>query len=172
MPWTNKIIRSFQTVPINSSETDFHGPYNKLLHALFPLDTDYTVVPDYVPGLVESLDPIFRYEVLFENKTVFMLDIKPPGQLRYMSELEEADQHIRRRLEDLKGWLISLIFFRGGGGTVLTTSFNSTEYSPMPVLHAVSTFGTRLCFYKMCRGQPIEVLNPAFFVSVASYGST
>jgi hypothetical protein len=26
----------------------------------------------------------------------------------------------------------------------------------MPVLHAVSAFGARLCFYKMCRDQPIE----------------
>jgi hypothetical protein len=107
MPWTNKIIRSFQTVPINPSETDFHGPYNKLLNTLFPSDTDYTVVPHYVPGSVESLDPIFRYEVLFENKlenkTVFMLDLKSPGQLCYISRREEADRHIRRQLGDLKG---------------------------------------------------------------------
>jgi hypothetical protein len=53
--------------------------------------------------------------------------------------------------------LVNIIdFFFGGEGTVLTTSFNSTDYSPLPVLHAVSAFGTRLCFYKMCRDQPIE----------------
>jgi hypothetical protein len=105
MPWPNKII--IQTVPINPSETDFHGPYNKLLHSLFPSDADYTVVPHYVPGSVESLDPIFRYEVLFENKfenqTVFTLDLKSPGQLCYISRCEEAGRYIRRQFGDLKG---------------------------------------------------------------------
>jgi hypothetical protein len=45
----------------------------------------YTVVFHYVPDSVESLDLIFRYEVLFdnkfENKAIFILDLKPPGQL-------------------------------------------------------------------------------------------
>ena len=98
MPWTNKIIFSFQTVPTNPSESDYDDPYNKLLYTLFPSDTDYTIVPHYVPGSVESLDPIFRYEVLFENnfenKTVFILDLKSPKQLCYISQRGEADQHI------------------------------------------------------------------------------
>src|SRR6266852_5794330 len=56
-----------------------------------------------------------------------------------------------------EGWSTSFDFFwTGREGTVLTTSFNSTEHNPLPVLHAVSTFGTRLCFYKVCRDQPIE----------------
>jgi hypothetical protein len=46
--------------------------------------------------------------------------------------------------------------FSGGEDTVLTSFFNTTDYSPLPVLHAVSAFGTRICFYKMCRDQPIE----------------
>jgi hypothetical protein len=39
---------------------------------------------------------------------------------------------------------------------MVTTSFNSIDFSPHFVLNAVSAFGTSLCFYKMCRDQPIE----------------
>ena len=39
---------------------------------------------------------------------------------------------------------------------MLTTYFNSMDYTPHFVLHSVGAFGTRLCFYKMCRDQPIE----------------
>ena len=42
--WPDKVIRQFNSVPVvNPSESDFHGPYNKLLCTLFPADSDFAV---------------------------------------------------------------------------------------------------------------------------------
>ncbi len=51
MPWPEKVLCSFQKVPNNPSEADFHSPYNKLLYSLFPVDTDYMITFHYMPGL-------------------------------------------------------------------------------------------------------------------------
>jgi hypothetical protein len=45
-----QIIRQFEKTPRpNPLEADFHA-YNKLLYTLFPADTDFTVVPQYMPS--------------------------------------------------------------------------------------------------------------------------
>ena len=99
-------------------------------------NTDYTVDPHYVPGSVESIDTIFWYDNFVTSLNVrkqtgiFDVDVGSEG-------------------------LVHIVGFFGGGRTDHSI-LNSTEYSPMPVLHAVSAFGTTLCFYKMCRDQPSE----------------
>jgi hypothetical protein len=40
-------------------------------------------------------------------------------------------------------------------GTVLT-AFDSIADCPLPVLHGVSAFGTKFCFYRMHRDQTIQ----------------
>lgn len=104
MPWSDKIVRSFQKVPINPSEADFHGPYNKLLYTLFPGDTDYTITWHYMSNSRSGANFILFYEVLLEDVPVFVLELKPPQDLRYDSTRGDADRHIRRRLQDLRGW--------------------------------------------------------------------
>ena len=91
------------------------------------------------------------YEVRLENRPVFILELRPPGELRYGSKRQEADLRIRRRIMLLRRWPPSLIC----SGTVLT-AFNSIDNCPLPVLHAVSVFGTQLCFYSMHRDRTIE----------------
>lgn len=102
MPWPDEIVRSFQKVPINPSEADFHGPYNKLLSMLFPWDTDYTITWHHMPNSLEASNFILMYEVLLEDKPVFVFVLKPPQDLRYDSTRGDADRQIRRRLQDLR----------------------------------------------------------------------
>ncbi|KAF8506280.1 hypothetical protein BU17DRAFT_57765 [Hysterangium stoloniferum] len=126
MPWLPEVLRQFEQIPPTPSETDFHAPYNKLLNLLFPPDTEFTVVPQYFPGPSEPVNFFVLYEVFLEDKPVFILQLKPPGHLRYASTREAADKQIRSRLPDLYA------------------------DCPLPVSHAVSAMGTQLCFYKVC----------------------
>ncbi|KAF8438484.1 hypothetical protein L210DRAFT_962355 [Boletus edulis BED1] len=88
MPWPEK--------------SGFHGAYNKLLYTLFPPDTDFTVVPQYLkPAFSTSADYIVAFEILFENKPVFILELKKPANLRFISLRQAADVQIRERMRDL-----------------------------------------------------------------------
>lgn len=101
MPWPPKVQAGFTKLPTIPSEADFHGPYNKLLYTLFPADSDFTVVPHYLPGSRESADFIVMFEVLLEDKPVLVLELKAPARLQYPSTREDADLQIRTRLRDL-----------------------------------------------------------------------
>jgi hypothetical protein len=106
MPWPEKVIRQFQTIPPNPIESDFHGAYNKLLNTLFPPDTDFTVVPQYLkPASSKSSDYIVTFEIFFENKPVFILELNKPADLEFISSRRAADVQIRERLGDLGGQL-------------------------------------------------------------------
>ncbi|KAH9023583.1 hypothetical protein EDB83DRAFT_1989775 [Lactarius deliciosus] len=131
MPWAKTILSQFQMVSKNPSRAEFHGPYNKLLYSLFPADTDFTVFPHFVPDRGSAPLRRFFYEVQFDDRPVFLLELKRPGDLRYSFKRREADQQIRESMEALR------------------------DECPLPV-HAVSAFGTGLCFYKMYHNQPIE----------------
>lgn len=84
--WADTILRSFQKVPINPSQADFHGPYSKLLNVLFP-HSRYEVVPQFVPGSHGSADSVFFYEVLLEGRPIFIMELNPPGDFRYDASL-------------------------------------------------------------------------------------
>jgi hypothetical protein len=104
MPWPEKVIRQFQTIPPNPIESDFHGAYNKLLYTLFAPDTDFTVVPQYLkPASSKSFDYIVAFEIFFENEPVFILQLKKPPDLDFISSCKAADVQIRERLGDLGG---------------------------------------------------------------------
>ncbi|KIK29677.1 hypothetical protein PISMIDRAFT_438380 [Pisolithus microcarpus 441] len=68
MPWPAEVICQFQVIPLTSSDNDFQGAYNKLLNTLFPPDTDFIVVPQYLePSSLVSSSPLksFSEESLF-----------------------------------------------------------------------------------------------------------
>jgi len=124
--WPDKIVRQFQAVPLNPKESDFHGPYNKLLYTFFPPDSDFTVVPQYLrPSSRDSADFIVCFEIYLKNLPVFIVELKDPSSILQISTRGEADDQIRRRMGDLAG------------------------NCPLPTLHAVSALGTRLCFYRL-----------------------
>ncbi|PBL03018.1 hypothetical protein ARMGADRAFT_1110771 [Armillaria gallica] len=110
MTWPDPILRQFQSVRPNPAENDFHGPYNKLLNYLFPIDSPYTVV--------------MTFEITLANQPVFILALKNPEALRFVSSRGEADDQIRRRISDL------------------------CAYCPISRLHAVRAVETQLCFYQ------------------------
>jgi len=119
-PWSPSIVRRFPTVPANPRENDFYAPYSKLLCTLFPANTDYTVAP----RSYNSHQPIdFVFEVLLEDKPIFVLGIREPRTIGFPSAREDADSQIRRHLGDL------------------------APSCPIPTLLAVSAFGTRISFY-------------------------
>ncbi|KAH9170962.1 hypothetical protein EDB89DRAFT_1852952 [Lactarius sanguifluus] len=139
MPWAKPILYEFKMIPKKPSIPDFYIFYDKILYTLYPANTDFTIFPRYVPGP----PPLHRFynEVKFDNKNdlklVFLLDLKRPGDLRYSLKRHAADQQIRKHLKALR------------------------DECPLPVLHAVSAFGTKLRFYKMHHNQLIEPLIPA-----------
>lgn len=105
MPWPEQVLRCFQQVPINPTEDELWGPYNKLLNILFPPNSEYTVIPQYLSTPWESsTNFVVIYEVWFNEIPVFMLEIKAPNQLQYNSTRAEADNQIRTRIGDLARW--------------------------------------------------------------------
>ena len=101
MPWPPKVLAGFVKLPGVPSEADFCGPYNKLLYTLFPAESDFTVVPQYLPGTRGSADFIVMFEVLLADKPVLVLELKAPSQLRYASTRTNADLQIRTRIMDV-----------------------------------------------------------------------
>ncbi|KAI6118732.1 hypothetical protein EDD16DRAFT_1831821 [Pisolithus croceorrhizus] len=127
---------SLKKSPPNPSTADFHGPYNKLLYTLFPADTSFTVVPQYLPESRDSADFIDMFAVTLDNKTVFMLHLMRPKDIVFPSRREVADRQMRELVADVID-------------------------CPLPTLHAVSAMGTKLCFYS----QPQDgLLTPRFIL--------
>ena len=115
---------NFDLIPQNPQESDFHGAYNKLLNFYFPLDSDFSVFPQYHKlGSKESIDYVFLFEIFLENRAIFVLGLKAPSTIEFILTRAEADEQIRTRLGDLAG------------------------RCPIPTLHGVSTIGTKFCFY-------------------------
>ncbi|KAF9467527.1 hypothetical protein BDZ94DRAFT_1248323 [Collybia nuda] len=134
-PWPTSLMQCFQ---LNfNAEEDFYAPYNKLLCTLFPVDTPFIVVPRIyrTTDSGSSSSVSLEYTVLFVNKPVFVLQVKAPSRFRIISAREEADTQLRRRIRDL------------------------VSSAAIPTLHAVSAFGTRLCFYSIQEGSSIAPLS-------------
>ncbi|PCH35861.1 hypothetical protein WOLCODRAFT_156555 [Wolfiporia cocos MD-104 SS10] len=103
MPWPSKITRAFTTVEdIVVHENQYYGSYNKLLYTLFPADSDFIVLPNYIPGNMDGgADFIVSFEITLHQHPVLVLEVKPPQHLSLISTREAADRQIRRRLVDL-----------------------------------------------------------------------
>lgn len=135
--WPEKVLRQFQTILLNPLGADFHGAYNKLLNTLFPPDSDFTVVPQYLkPSSTLTSESIVTFEIFLENRPVLMLELKTPGDLNYVSTRETADSQIRQRMVDL------------------------VATCPIPTLHAISAIGTALCFYSLETQNPNAEIKP------------
>ncbi|KAI9566177.1 hypothetical protein HD554DRAFT_2174636 [Boletus coccyginus] len=126
MPWPADVVRQLKNISPHADENALLGPYNKLLNTLFPPDTDFAIVPQYLkPDLVNSSRYGFSFEIFFKSWPVFVLELKQPAGLQYKSSRATADALIRMRVADRAG------------------------DRPVPILHGVSAFGTRLCFYRL-----------------------
>ncbi|KAK7016518.1 hypothetical protein R3P38DRAFT_3321037 [Favolaschia claudopus] len=128
--WPEKVQRQFEIAQAGNSalENVLHAPYNKLLNTLFPVDTDFTVIPNFQEiSSTKSADYLVTFEIFLENKPVFVLELKREKDFLVRSKRTAADDQLRGRLGDL------------------------IDACPLPVLHGVSAFGTRLCFYSITK---------------------
>jgi hypothetical protein len=110
----------------------------------------FTVVPQYMPASHQSADFLVLFEVLLEDRLVLILELKPPGDLRYASRREAADNQIRDRIRDLSG----VSGFKPCRFKLISPSILADD-CPLPVLYAVSAIGTKLCFFTKRPGQPV-----------------
>ncbi|KDQ09034.1 hypothetical protein BOTBODRAFT_165233 [Botryobasidium botryosum FD-172 SS1] len=131
MRWPNWILEKFITIPggtrAAAHESLFYGPYNTLLHHLFPPQEHFMVVPKYrTPRAGSSADctAIFIvYQVQIQTP-IFFLEIKPPFHFDELSSREAADGQMRDSFREF------------------------VEALQIPILHGVSALGTRLAFYQ------------------------
>lgn len=125
--WPAKVRRQFdiaQKDGNNVLENVLHAPYNKLLNTLFPVDTDFTVIPNFQQVYSSTgFDYIVTFEIFLENRPVFVLELERERDFSLKSKRTSADDQLRVRLGDL------------------------ADMCPLPILHGVSAFGTKLCFY-------------------------
>ncbi|KAI5998930.1 hypothetical protein F5J12DRAFT_848369 [Pisolithus orientalis] len=125
--WPDFITRSFKSAvasdPAGTNESVFYGPYTRLLYNLFSFDGPYELLPQYkIQG--DSTNVTIIFVIAFQRRPVFWMEVNPSASFRFSSKRKEADSQMRKRVGDLRANLA------------------------IPVLHGVSAFGTRLCFYK------------------------
>lgn len=125
-PWTRDVKKAFRAVPPNSTdEAVYYGPYNLLLNTLFPPGSGFMVTPQFKqPPAGQATDFVTVYMVERDNHPVFFVEVKSLSNLVSLSKREEADLQMRQRFGDFRRNLV------------------------VPVLHGVSAFGPRLCFYR------------------------
>ncbi|KAG1852712.1 hypothetical protein F4604DRAFT_1591898 [Suillus subluteus] len=145
--WPEKVQRQFdiaQAAGNDALENVMHAPYNKLLNTLFPVDTDFTVIPNFQEiNSTKGVDHLVTFEIFLENRPDFVLQLKREKEFSVRSKRTVADDQLRGRLGDL------------------------IDACPLPVLHGVSAFGAKLCFYSLTQAgliSPESIPAPTQYV--------
>ena len=94
-------------------------------------------------------DILITYKVLFQNRPVFILELKAPVELIYISTCQKANDQIRKWVADLRGKAILFDDLK------LSLTNDSIGNCPIPILHGVSVMSTKLCFYHV----PLSNMN-------------
>jgi len=109
-----KVQRQFdiaQAAGNDALENVFHAPYNKLLNTLFPVDTDFTVIPNFQEiSSTKDADYLVTFEIFLENRPVFVLGLKREKDLSVRSKRTAANDQLRGRLGDLIGNALLALF--------------------------------------------------------------
>ncbi|KAJ7444985.1 hypothetical protein B0H11DRAFT_2203500 [Mycena galericulata] len=139
-PWPKTVMNPFEALPHEGvRDTDFYGPYNKLLYHLFPANTNFVVSPGAYPPHHDATcaTAAVEFTLFYNHMPVLLLQIKAPDLLKWTSAREEADTESRRRLRDL------------------------APLCPLSKLYAISAFGTKLRFYVASRNEGLVIDPPA-----------
>ena len=111
--WPVKVQRQFdiaQAAGSDALENVLHAPYNKLLNTLFPVDTDFTVIPNFQEiNSTKGADYLMTFEIFLENRPVFVLGLKREKDFSVRSKRTAADDQLRGRLGDLIGDALLLL---------------------------------------------------------------
>ncbi|KAG2035015.1 hypothetical protein BDR03DRAFT_1093411 [Suillus americanus] len=146
------VQRQFDIAKAGNDENVLHAPYNKLLNTLFPVDTDFTVIPNFqeINSTKGASDYLVTFELFLENQPVFVLELKREKDFSVRSKRTTADDQLRGRLGDL------------------------IDACPLPVLRGVSAFGTKLCFYSITKAGLISpeyiLASPKYVTDIAPVG--
>lgn len=149
-------------------ENVLHAPYNKLLNTLFPVDTDFTVIPNFqeINSTKGASDYLVTFELFLENQPVFVLELKREKDFSVRSKRTTADDQLRGRLGDLIGDALLPLFS-------LSNLF-VIDACPLPVLRGVSASGTKLCFYSITKAGLISpeyiLTSPKYVTDIAPVG--
>ena len=113
--WPLQVQRQFdiaQAVGSDFLENAFHAPYNKLLNTLFPVDTAFTVIPNFQEiNTRECAEFLMTFEIYLENRPVFVLGLKREREFSVKSKRVTADDQLRTRLGDLISNALLLLLF-------------------------------------------------------------
>jgi hypothetical protein len=107
--WPEKVQRQFDIARATGNASDIldnvlHAPYNKLLNTLFPVDTDFTVIPNFQEiNSTNGVDYLVTFEIFWENRPVFVLGLKREKDFSVRSKRTAADDQLRGRMGDLIG---------------------------------------------------------------------
>ena len=152
MTWDRFTRRLFRMVPKDPKRSDFHAPYNRLLFSLFPVDALYMIAPLWKPDAYPAL--YFRFEITHAFKPILLLELKEPGDLQYSSKRQEGIRQVQVRLRNLaRQYYLSLPHLFSHNPNYLGSILAEC---PLPELHAVCIFGTKVCFCKLDRNQDMQ----------------
>jgi len=103
--WPDSILRRFATIPSdNPTEGEYHGPYNKLFHIVFGVDSDFAILPQYLLNhTLDTDDPTMTFRVDLVVKPLLILHLKSPGDIALPSRRQAADDQIRSHMVDIIG---------------------------------------------------------------------
>ncbi|KAJ3573610.1 hypothetical protein NP233_g2318 [Leucocoprinus birnbaumii] len=114
---------------IDTSETEYQGPYCKLLFLLFPPEGFIDIEPQCLETNTDGVvDHALGFQVNFHNRPFLVLEIKAPSVLNTESGRKLADRQLRSRLSHVA---------RDAG---------------LNELYEISAVGTKVCFYKYDKG--------------------
>ena len=103
--WPDNILRRFATIPSdNQTEGEYRGPYNKLFHTIFTVDSEFAILPQYLQNTLDIDDPAMTFQVILGDlKPLLILHLKSPGEIVLPSRRQAADDQIRSHMADIIG---------------------------------------------------------------------
>lgn len=106
-----------------AEDNGLHAAYNKLLHHLFPPESDFEINPQWATPKADT-DLVMVFFVTLRSSVVLILEIRPPGDRCYSSKRVTAEKQLR-------DWFL-----------------DTHSQIQIPVLHAISAFGTKIAFFQ------------------------
>ena len=125
MPWPDFVTTQFSLVNrFTTDDSEYYGPFNTLLTALFPPSEDFQVAPQF-KRIKGSMDITIVFIIMKRKVPVFFLEVKTHLALDHAPSRKEADNQMRDMF----------LYFSSG-------SF------PLPKLYGISALGTCFSVYE------------------------
>ncbi|KAF9163132.1 hypothetical protein BGX21_003275 [Mortierella sp. AD011] len=101
-PWIPLATEVLLTIPTNSVEQAYYGPYNLLLTDSFPGQAGYIVSPQTNPNSREAIDFLLEYVVIINRIPVMVVEVKRENTLQFEHARVNADLQVRDRFESMR----------------------------------------------------------------------